>query len=77
MSDFDAAIKRADKVGTSKAADDDFMAQCCQRLIPFLCGAVSPVLVWEGAKKHHMTSGELMRMAHEKPLLVAELQWVE
>lgn len=73
---YTAALARAKKAGTSKAADGDFMAQCCKNLIPVLVGAVSPKLVWEGAMLKGVTSSELMRMCHTDPSAVAELQWV-
>jgi hypothetical protein len=72
---YAAALARAKKVGTSKAVDGDFMAQCCQNLIPVLVGAVSPKLVWEGATSRGVTATELMRMCHDDPAAVADLQW--
>ena len=48
--DYKAALKKAKKVGAAHSEDDALLAQNCS-VIQFKAGAVSPELVYDGAKK--------------------------
>lgn len=76
MSEFDAALERYQRVGASRAADDELMAAFCKHTLQRIVGAVSPKLVWEGARKRGMTTKELAAMAATDVMGVSDLQWI-
>lgn len=76
MSKYQAALKAANKVGASHAADAGVMALFCATSLQILVGAASPELVWDGAQKRGMTALELAKLAQKDPLAVHDLMWV-
>lgn len=74
---YEDALDEARKLGVGVCSDPAAMAAFCNSLIPTMCGAVSPKLVWEGAIKSGMTGLELCRLANEDSAAVADLMWVE
>lgn len=73
---YEEALAEAKRVGVRRASDPAAMAAFCESNIQFLCGAVSPRLVWEGAMKRGMTLLDLGRLAGSDTSAVAELMWV-
>jgi hypothetical protein len=69
------ALKSGRGVGVVHQTDEQFLAGVCEHLVPLLCGAISPKLVFDGARARGMTADELMRMCHASPLDVSDLQW--
>lgn len=76
MSAFDVALERCRKVGASRATDDELLAAFCKDNLPHIVGAVSPKLVWEGARKRGMSTKELAAMAATDVIGVSDLQWI-
>jgi hypothetical protein len=63
-------------VGAAHASDAALMAMLCDEVIQILCGAVSPRLVWEGARKRGLDSRGLIELANNNPSAVADLMWI-
>jgi hypothetical protein len=76
VSAFDEALERYRNVGASRAADDELMAAFCKYNLPHIVGAVSPKLVWEGARKRGLSTKELAAMAATDVMGVSDLQWI-
>jgi hypothetical protein len=76
MSEYQKALKAANKVGSSQATDAGVMAQFCATSLQILVGAASPELVWEGAQKSGMTALQLAKLANKNPHAVHDLMWV-
>ena len=71
---YEAALARADTVGSARADDAAVSAQFCRDCLPLLVGAISSRLVWEGAQKRGLTFLQLGRLAGD-PLAIDDLQW--
>lgn len=76
MSAFDTALERYGQVGASRAADDELMAAFCKYNLQRIVGAVSPKLVWEGARKKGLSTKELAHLAGTDVMAVSDLQWL-
>lgn len=76
MTDFDEALSRAAGAGSVHAADEDLMAAFCKYDLQRIAGAVSPRLVWTGARKKGLTVKELTQLAGTDPWAVESLQWL-
>lgn len=74
--DFDAAVARARSMGVGRCDDLAAMAAFCADTVQLLAGAVSPSLVWAGARQEGLTFAELAKLAAENPSQVADLMWV-
>jgi len=51
------------------------MAAFCQYDLQQIVGAVSPKLVWEGARRKRLSARDLAALASSNPLAVGDLQW--
>jgi hypothetical protein len=69
------ALEAADRVGSAHASETQLLAQFCRGTLPYVAGAVSPKLVFEGALAAGLNSRQLAQLCHQYPLAVAELQW--
>lgn len=76
MSDFDDALARYAKVGASHAEDIELMAAFCKSDLQTIVGAVSPKLVWNGARTKGLSTRELAALAASDVMAVSELQWL-
>ncbi len=75
-SEYAKALQRGE--GNLRNCDDaDLMAHVCEFDLPYLVGAVSGRMVWEGAMKRGLTSLELFALAYEDIMKVSDLQWEE
>jgi hypothetical protein len=70
---YEKALAEADKIGANKATGLAYLAQVCS-VIQGRAGAVSPKLVYDGAKKKGVSGNQLAKM---KPKEIADLMWVE
>lgn len=73
---YEDVLKSAKRVGASNCNETQLLAWVCAGL-QMSCGAVSPKLVFEGAQKKGLTAKEITKLAHDDPLAVAELMWVD
>jgi hypothetical protein len=64
---FAQALTHAHQVGYAHCSEDEAMAGFCENL-PFLVGAVSSRLVWEGAVAYGLQAQDLMKIAHDHDL---------
>ena len=72
---YEEALAAGRRNGASHATDAQLMAMFCDTSIQTLCGAVSPQLVWDGARKNGLSTGALGDLAASAPMEVAELMW--
>lgn len=73
---YEKALAQARVVGAGKADNEGQIAQLCESVLPSMCGAVSPKLVFEGAIKKGMRATEFSRLMASDPLAIADLQWI-
>jgi len=76
MSDYQKALKAANKIGSSHATDAGVMAQFCATSLQILVGAAAPELVWAGAQKKGLTAIQLVKLATNNPNAVHDLMWL-
>jgi hypothetical protein len=69
--EYAKALTRAHRTGFAHASEDDAMAGFCE-VLPYLVGAVSPRLVWEGAISYGLTTADLQKLAHDR-----DLDWLD
>ena len=72
---WEQALAEAEERGVGRCGDAAAMAAFCDANIQFLCGAVSPQLVWEGAQRKGMTFLQLGRLAGKDPMAIEALMW--
>lgn len=63
MSAYEDALKSGDRKGAVQMTDTEQMAWFCRDVLPALCGAVGPKLVFDGARARGLTTLELNRLA--------------
>jgi hypothetical protein len=71
---FEQALK-ASKGNIAHTDDVNLMAAFAKHDLPLIVGAVSPKLVWEGARRRGMTTLQLAELAVNNPMAVSDLQW--
>jgi hypothetical protein len=71
---FDQALKRAEKTGVKKAGAEEFLALICDTLASL--HAISPALVFEGAKKRKLTAKQVAKLALDDPVGLGDLMFV-
>lgn len=76
MANYEQTLQAAKSVGASHANNEEMLALFCDGPLQILCGAVSPSLVWQGAKTKNLTYSELAHLAATDPTEVADLMWV-
>ena len=67
--------KRKAKSCSSVATDEEILAVYLHDMIQIQCGAVSPELVFEGARKKGMTFKQVVELAHKNPAAIEALMW--
>lgn len=72
---YAAALAAGRAAGAGCCTDAEAMALFCEADVQLLVGAVSPRLVWEGARKQGLSLAELGALASADPLAVADLMW--
>lgn len=58
----------------SKAGPEEFLAMTCETLAGI--HAISPALVFEGAKKRGLTAKEVAKLAADDPVALGDLMFV-
>ena len=72
---YEKTLAAGQRTGASRATDPRLMAMFCESTIQIICGAVSPKLVWEGARKKGLSANALLALSASAPMEVAELMW--
>lgn len=73
MTTYEEALKEAKKTGLKNCSDHAAMAAWCENILPYVVGALSPRLVWEGAQKSGMSLKDLNNLAVHAPMSVVEM----
>lgn len=63
---YEQALKRGERAGASKAGEDEFLALIWKSLASL--HAISPALVYEGAKKRRRTAKQVAKSAQDDPV---------
>jgi hypothetical protein len=71
---YQQALKKAEKVGASKAEGQPLLAMYCQTLA--LVHAINPKLVYEGAVKQGIDGKALVKLAHTDLVAFGDLMFV-
>ena len=71
---YQQALKKAERVGASKAEDKAFLAQICQTLASI--HAINPALVYAGAIKQGLDAKALVKLADADPVALGDLMFV-
>jgi hypothetical protein len=71
---FDEALAAAHANGVSTTDGPAFMAAFCDGPLTTIIGAISPRLVWEGARNKGLTTTQLAALAYGNPTAVIDLQ---
>lgn len=71
---YDQALKRGEKAGASKAGTEEFLALLCKSLASV--HAISPALVFQGAKKQGLTAKQVAKLAVDDPVGLGDLMFV-
>ncbi len=71
---YDQALKHGAKVGASRAEGDSMLALTCLTLASV--HAINPRLVYEGAKKKHLTHRDVCRLGADDPVALGDLMFV-
>jgi hypothetical protein len=69
----DEALKRAEKVGASKAGKQEFLAQICKTLASI--HAINPGLVYVGATKLGLDARQVAKLADTDPAGLGDLMF--
>jgi hypothetical protein len=64
--EYAAELTAGSRAGPAHATDAQLMAMFCESIMPFMVGAFSPRLVWEGAQRRGMTALQLHNVCAEK-----------
>lgn len=70
---YKQALKRADRIGASKADNEPLLAMLCRSLAAV--HAINPALVYEGAVKKGIDGKTLMKLAAD-PVALGDLMFV-
>ncbi|WTX00958.1 hypothetical protein OG216_46890 (plasmid) [Streptomycetaceae bacterium NBC_01309] len=74
--DYEATLKAAKKDGAGVCDDAGAMALFCESGLQLAVGAVSPKLVWIGARKSGWSFEELARRCVQDRRSVESVQWL-
>lgn len=75
MSAYKDALRSGDRKGAVQKNDTEMMAWFCRDILPTLCGAVGPELVFNGAQAKGLTTLELNRLAVQDRVAIDDLMW--
>jgi hypothetical protein len=71
---YEQALKRGERAGASNASEEEFLALICKSLASL--HAISPALVYEGAKKRRLTAKQVAKLAQDDPVALGDLMFV-
>jgi hypothetical protein len=71
---YEQALKRGEKVGASKAGNKEHLALVCKTLAGL--HAISPALVYEGARKRGLTAKQVAKLSVDDPVALGDLMFV-
>ena len=71
---YDEALKRADKIGASRAGKTELLALVCQSLASL--HAINPALVYGGATKLGLDARRVAKLAEDDPVSLGDLMFV-
>ena len=71
---YDEALKRAERVGVSKAGKQEFLALICKSLAGL--HAINPALVYAGAMKLDLDAKQVAKLAVDDPVALGNLMFV-
>jgi hypothetical protein len=71
---YEQALKRGEQAGARKANEEEFLALICKSLASL--HAISPALVYEGAKKRRLTAKQVAKLAEDDPVALGDLMFV-
>jgi hypothetical protein len=71
---YEQALKKGEKTGASKAGAEEFLALLCKSLASV--HAISPALVFDGAKKQGLTAKQVAKLAVDDPVGLGDLMFV-
>lgn len=71
---YEQALKRGEWSGASRAGEEEFLALVCKSLAGL--HAISPALVYEGAKKRKLTARQVAKLAVDDPVALGDLMFV-
>lgn len=71
---YDEALKRAERVGVSKAGKLEFLALICKSLASV--HAINPSLVYAGATKLGLDAKQVAKLADSDPVGLGDLMFV-
>ena len=71
---YEQALKRGERAGASKAGEQEFLALICKSLASL--HAISPALVFKGAKKQGLTATQVAKLAVDDPVGLGDLMFV-
>jgi len=74
MKTYEEFLKSGKKAGAAHCSETELLAWICSGL-QLTCGAVSPKLVFEGARKKGLTAIDIAKLVHDSPLEIEELMW--
>jgi hypothetical protein len=66
-------LKRGERAGASKAGEQEFLALICKSLATL--HAISPALVFEGAKKLNLSAKQVAKLAVDDPVALGDLMF--
>jgi len=71
---YEQALKKAERVGASRAGKLEFLALICKSLASI--HAVNPALVYAGATKLNLDAKQVAKLAVDDPVGLGELMFV-
>jgi len=71
---YKEALKKGEKAGASNAGEEEFLALLCKSLASI--HAISPALVFDGAKKQKLTAKDVAKLAANDPVRLGDLMFV-
>jgi hypothetical protein len=71
---YEQALKRGEQAGANKAGTEEFLALLCKSLASV--HAISPALVFEGAKKQGLSAKQVAKLAVDDPVTLGDLMFV-
>jgi hypothetical protein len=71
---YEQALKRGERSGANRAGEQEFLALVCKSLASL--HAISPALVYEGAKKRRLTAKQVAKLAEDDPVALRDLMFV-
>jgi hypothetical protein len=71
---YHEALKRAERIGATKAGEQELLALICNTLASI--HAINPALVYEGAKKRSLDAKQIAKLAVDNPAGLGDLMFV-